>query len=81
METVPFRLLHRVCETLCHGLFVHPVSTSSPHYLRDLNVPYIPPQTLWWSVVAEWLGRRTQPEGRGFESRQRHGAVSVNRIP
>jgi hypothetical protein len=27
-----------------------------------------------WSVVAEWLGR-------GFQSRRRHGAVSVSRIP
>jgi hypothetical protein len=23
----------------------------------------------------------SQPEGRGFESRQRHGVVSVSRIP
>jgi hypothetical protein len=48
------------------------------------------------NIVAEWLGRRTlnqrvvgsnprtsdsQPEGRGFESRPRHGVVSLSRIP
>jgi hypothetical protein len=33
------------------------------------------------SVVADWLGRRTLNRGRGFESRRRHGAVSLSRLP
>jgi hypothetical protein len=38
-------------------------------------------ERIMWNIVAEWLGCRTQPEGRGFESRRRHDVVSVSRVP
>jgi hypothetical protein len=67
--------------------FYHGYCTSNNdtgHYTRAFDLTnFSRSQRSKFSVVAEWLGRRTdsQPEGRGFESRRRHGAVSVSRIP
>jgi hypothetical protein len=51
----------------------------------DLNIGFRLKGTITgaksWRIMAEWLERQTQPKGRGFESRRKHGTVSVSRIP
>jgi hypothetical protein len=76
---------------LCMGACVFSQTFPSNRFSIKRKIDRLKISRASWSIVAEWLGRRTlgrmvrmsdsQPEGRGFESRRRHGVVSVSRIP